>query len=294
MTEGRHDALREALARSREASAGPRLDAETFLGLRDLIAGASGIDFDENSRYIVERRLMPRLRALRVDDFAAYYRALLFGEDRADELDRLLEAVTIRETYFFRECAQLVALRDDVLPQLATENAESRTVRIWSAGCASGEEPFSVAMLVATQPSMAGWDVRILGTDLIASAVESAREGVYRDVALRATSDEQRDRYFEHEASNAWRLHAGIRRYVALERRNLLDGPPEGSGPFDVILCRNVLLYFSDEARQRAVSVFHDALREGGWLLLGHAESLLSMRTPFRLVHLGRDVVYRR
>lgn len=294
MNGDRIDALRAALSRSREGATGPRLDAETFLGLRDLIAGASGIDFDENSRYIVERRLLSRLRALRLDDFAAYYRALLYGEDRADELDRLLEAVTIRETYFFRECAQLNALRDDVLPELATQNAESRSIRVWSAGCASGEEPYSVAMLVASLAPIVGWDVRIVGTDLIASAIDAARAGVYRDVALRATSDELRARFFTCEGPNAWRLHEGVRKYVTFERRNLLDGPPEGSEPFDVILCRNVLLYFSDTARRRAIEIFHDALREGGWLLLGHAESLLSMRTPFRLVHLGRDVVYRR
>lgn len=294
MTGDRIDALRAALSRSREKATGPRLDAETFLGLRDLIASSSGIDFDENSRYIVERRLLPRLQALRLDDFAGYYRALLFGEDRESELERLLEAVTIRETYFFRECAQLHALRDDVLPELSQMNAESRRVRIWSAGCASGEEPYSVAMLVASHPSIAGWEVNIVGTDLIASAVEAARSGVFRDGALRATSDEQRARYFEHEGPNVWRLDERVRKQVTLERRNLLDGPPPDSEPFDVILCRNVLLYFSDAARRRAVEIFHDALREGGWLLLGHAESLLSMRTPFRLVHLGRDVVYRR
>jgi len=294
MTGARHNALRDALARSREASTGSRLDAETFLGLRDLIAGASGIDFDENSRYIVERRLMPRLRALRIDDFAAYYRTLLFGEDRAGEIERLLEAVTIRETYFFRECAQLLALRDDVLPDLVAENAASKTIRIWSAGCASGEEPYSVAMLLGTQPAIKGWDVRIFGTDLVPSAVEAARAGVYRDVALRATSDDKRELYFEHEAANVWRLDEAVRRRVTIESRNLFDGAPDGTGPFDVILCRNVLLYFGDAARRRAVDVFHDSLREGGWLLLGHAESLLSMRTPFRLVHLGRDVVYRK
>ncbi|MBK6425046.1 MAG: protein-glutamate O-methyltransferase CheR [Blastocatellia bacterium] len=294
MSGDRIDALRAALARSREGATGPRLDAETFLGLRDLIADASGIDFDENSRYIVERRLLPRLRALRLDDFASYYRSLLFGEDAEAELERLLEAVTIRETYFCRERAQLEALRDNVIPEVALKNAESRRVRIWSAGCASGEEPYSVAMHVASRPEVAGWDVQIVGTDLVASAVEAARAGMYRDGALRAVTDEQRARYFTCDAPNAWRLDETVRRSVSVERRNLLDGPPQGSEPFDVILCRNVLLYFGEAARRRAVEVFHDSMLAGGWLLLGHAESLLSMRTPFRPVHLGRDLVYRR
>lgn len=292
MTRDRIEALRAMLARARDEASGPQLDGETFLGLRDVISGASGIAFDENARYIVERRVVPRLRALRLDDFAAYYRLLLYGDDAQAELERLLEAVTIRETYFFRERAQLDALCTEALPAVARETGASP--RVWSAGCASGEEPYSVAMLAGAVAELAGTPVRVVGTDLVASAIESAQAAVYRDSALRSTPEAVRERHFRQEGPNAWRLDATVRTRVTFVRRNLLEGPPEGEAPFDVILCRNVLLYFGDEARDRAVEVFHEALRPGGLLLLGHAESLLSMRTPFRLEHLGRDVVYRR
>ncbi len=292
----RADALQAALARSRAGASAPRLDEQTFLGFRDLIADVCGIAFDERSRFIVERRLLRRMRALRLGDFESYYRFVLYGPEGDDELVRMLEAVTIRETYFFREWQQLAAFRDEVLPALAVENAATSRLRIWSAGCATGEEPYSVAILVLESGLFDGWEVEILGTDLVPSAVAAARRGLYRDTSMRATPDPTRDRYFTSEGPNAWRLCERVRRMVTFDTLNLFGAPDARDtavpAPLDAIFCRNVLIYFGDEARQRAVTVFYDRLREGGRLLLGHAESLLSLATPFTLVHLGRDIVY--
>jgi chemotaxis protein methyltransferase CheR len=289
----RVDALQAALSRARAGVTMPRLDEQTFVGLRDMIAEASGIAFDERSRFIVERRLLPRLRALRLDDFEAYYRFLLYGPEAGDELTRMLEAVSIRETYFFREVQQLETFRDEVLPRLAAENAATRRLRVWSAGCATGEEPYSVAILVLESGLFDAWQVEIVGTDLVPSAISAARRGLFRDASLRATPDEARDRYFTREGTNAWLLAERIRRMVRFETVNLLDPAGCASLPvFDVIFCRNVLIYLGEAARHRAVAVFYDRLRKGGRLLLGHAESLLSIGTPFSLVHLRRDIVY--
>jgi chemotaxis protein methyltransferase CheR len=287
------DVLQAAIARARAGTSAPRLDAQTFLGLRDLIADASGIAFDERSRFIVERRLQSRLRALRLDDFEAYHRYLLFGPDAAAETARMLEAVTIRETYFFREWQQLEAFRDEILPSIAEENAGTKTLRVWSAGCATGEEPYSVAVLVLESGLFDGWDVRIVGTDLVRSALGAARRGLFRDASMRATPDDVRDRYFAREGTNAWRLDERVRRAVEFEPANLIDPAACAALPaFDAVFCRNVLIYFGELARRRAASIFHDRLRTGGRLLLGHAESLLSLHTPFALVHLKRDIVY--
>jgi chemotaxis protein methyltransferase CheR len=287
------DALRAALARARAGSTIPHLDDETFLGLRDLIAEASGIAFDERSRFIVERRLVPRLRALRLDDFGAYYRYLLYSPEAGDEMARLLEAITIRETYFFREWPQLEAFRDEMLPRFARENAGTRRLSLWSAGCATGEEPYSIAILVLESGLFRGWQVDIVGTDLVAPAIAAARQGLYRDASLRSTPDPLRDRYFTREGENAWRLDERVRAMVVFELLNLVDTARYAMLPtLDAIFCRNVLIYFSEETRRRVVLGFHERLRDGGSLLLGHAESLLTLATPFTLRHVGRDMVY--
>ncbi len=287
------DALKSALARVRAASSAPRLDEQTFLGLRDVIAETSGIAFDERSRFIVERRLQSRLRALRLDDFESYYRYLLYGPEPDDERARLLEAVAIRESYFFREWQQLETFRDEVLPQIAEENAQAASLRIWSAGCATGEEAYTLAILVRESGKFEGWSIELVGTDLVQSAVAAARRGLYRDASMRAIPDAMRDRYFEREGTNAWRLCEAVRSAVRFETANLVDVASCSDLPvFDVVFCRNVMIYFSEGARRRASSVFWEHVREGGRLLLGHAESLLSLRTPFQSTHVRRDVVY--
>jgi chemotaxis protein methyltransferase CheR len=288
------EALRAAMARS-GGSGTPQLSDEAFLGLSGVIASASGIVFDERSRFILERRLAPRLRALRLGDFEHYYRYLLFDDARGEELARMLDQVAVRETYFFREPQQLDAFRRELLPRLAEENAASRRLRIWSAGCATGEEPYTVAMLVLESGLFEGWGVQIFGTDLSQAAVGQARRGLYRDASMRALSDEARARYFTSEGPNAWRLDERVRRMVTFGTLNLVDTPRyEVYAGADVIFCRNVLIYFGAETRRMVVNMFYETLRAGGYLLLGHAETLVSLNTPFKLLHLPSEMVYRR
>lgn len=287
--------LESVLRRACSATRRPVLSDAAFLGLRAAIEGASGIAFDDDSRFILERRLFARLRALRLDDFDAYYRYLLYAPDAREEVVRMLEAVAVRETYFFREPRQLAAFREELLPRLARENRESRSLRIWSAGCASGEEPFTIAILVRDSGLFDGWRVEIVGTDIAPAAIDAARCGVYRASSLRATPDEVRERCFECEGENAWRLAGGVREMVDFGVLNIFDTRGvERLGPFDAIFCRNVLIYFGLRARRRALRIFYERLREGGYLLLGHAESVAALDSAFALCHLERDVVYRR
>jgi chemotaxis protein methyltransferase CheR len=288
------EALRAAIERS-GGSGTPKLTDEAFLGLRGLIADASGIVFDERSRFILERRLAARLRALRLETHEQYYRYLLFDDGRGEELARMLDQVAVRETYFFREPQQLDAFRRDLLPRLAEENAASRRLRIWSAGCATGEEPYTIAMIVLESGLFEGWEVDIFGTDLSQVAVGQARRGLFRDGSMRALADETRARYFAFEGPNAWRLDERVRRMVTFGTLNLVDTARyEVYAGADVIFCRNVLIYFGAETRRMVVNRFYETLREGGYLLLGHAETLVSLNTPFKLLHLPSEMVYRR
>lgn len=288
------EALRAALARS-GGSGIPRLSDGAFLGLRDLIAEASGIMYDERSRFILERRLAARMRALRIDDHDQYYRYVLFDDPRGEERARLLDQVAVRETYFFREPHQLEAFRSELLPRLAAENASTCRLRIWSAGCATGEEPYTVAILVLESGLFDGWSVEIFGTDLSQAAVGAARRGRYRDASMRALSDERRDRYFTCEGPNAWRLDERVRRMVTFGTLNLIDTARyEIYAGADVVFCRNVLIYFAAETRRTVVNRFYETLRPGGYLLLGHAETLMSLNTPFKLLHLPSEMVYQR
>lgn len=286
-------ALRAAIERARGTSKGAKLDASTFASVRDVIEEESGIAFDDASRFIVERRLQSRLRALRLNGFEEYVQRVRLGADADAERARLVEAVAVRETYFFREWPQLESFRDELLPQLAAENAERRELRIWSAGCATGEEPYSIAILLRESGRFDGWRVRILGTDLVASAIAAARRARYRDASLRATPEPLRERYLCPEGKHAWRLDERIRCAVDFEAANLLDERTcAGEPPFDVVFCRNVLMYFGEPARERVSNLLFERLRPGGRLLLGHAESLLTLDTPFALERIGRDFVY--
>ncbi|MCA9697842.1 MAG: protein-glutamate O-methyltransferase CheR, partial [Myxococcales bacterium] len=174
------------------------------------------------------------------------------------------------------------------------DHGGGRRLRIWSAGCSTGEEAYSLAMLVKESELFEGWDVEIVGTDLNAAAIERARAAVYGASSFRVLSDERRARYFE-PLDDGWQVRDELRALCRFERHNLVDleSRPIGLG-VDLVVCRNVLMYLSSEARLRIVSGFYDTLGPGGCLSLGHSESLLNLSTRFTLRHAERDLIYRR
>ncbi len=274
----------------------PRMDPETFRRLRDLIYDHCGILMREDMQFVMERRLWPRVEALGLADFAAYDRYLRFDAGKKVELELAVEALTTHETYFFREPRQLQAFSDELLPRLAERNAHSRRLRVWSAGCSSGEEAYTVAMLLHASGLFAGWDVEVFGTDISRRVLAAARKAEYGPSSLRATSIHDRTRFFEEvEAGPRMRVRPEVRALVSFGHLNLLD-PQRADlvARMDVVFCRNVLIYFDLPARRRVLTLFHDKLVEGGYLLLGHSESLLSLTSAFELVHLRNDLVYRR
>jgi chemotaxis protein methyltransferase CheR len=273
----------------------PEMTAEEFRLLRDFVYGHCGILVRDDMKFVMQRRLLPRLEVLGLTDFSAYYRYLRFDAQRRAELETAIESLTTHETYFFREPRQLKAFTDEVLPVLERRNARLRRLRIWSAGCSSGEEAYTVAMLLKESGRFEGWDVEVHGTDISRRVLAQARQGEYGPSALRVTPEDKIARYFTPVGPNRVRVRDDVRAWVSFGHHNLLD--PE-SGPLvsrmDAVFCRNVMIYFDTPARQRVLRLIYDKLAPGGYLLLGHSENLINLSADFELVHLKGDLVYRK
>jgi len=271
------------------------LDEQTFESLRRRITKSSGIfvPTDDNSRFVLERRLAPRLRLRGVTSFQDYERIL-----DEQELDLMLDAIAVHETYFFREERQLKAFQSRVLPEL--ERLE-RPIKIWSAGCSTGEEAYTIAMLLAEEGLLEGGRARVLASDLSRRVIEHARLGIYGPSSFRTTDDRYRSGYFGEAKRGLWRVCDSICDSVSFEQFNLIEmirrpelAPGSGGEGFDVIFCRNVLMYFDDESSRATVGAFHSLLVPGGYLLLGHAESLLPYGTGLKPVQIGHELIYRK
>jgi chemotaxis protein methyltransferase CheR len=274
---------------------GPRLRLEEFRLLRDLVNRHSGMHFDDTSMFIFERRLRERLKALNLTEFTAYYHYLKYHPNALSELEDAVEALVTNETYFFREEYQLRAFRKDLLPQIRARAIERGTKRVvlWSAGCSTGEEVYTLAILVAHSGLFDGWDVRVFGNDISKRVLAIARRAVYPPGSFRAMPAEYAE-YFSEDAEGM-RVHPKIRAMCQFGHLNLLDRDKTSLlGRVDAIFCRNVLIYFDAESRRRVIDTFYERLQPGGHLLLGHSESLLHVSTAFELAHLSSDMVYRR
>ena len=270
------------------------LPDDVFRLLRDQIYRRSGIWFNDTAKYLLQKRLSPRARELSFDSFQKYFYFLQY-DPRADaEFDQIFDLVTTNETYFFREPAQLQAFVEEIVPDLMSRKPVKK-VRIWSAGCSSGEEPYSIAILLEE----AGWyehaAFEIFASDINQQVLAKARKGHYRENAFRATSPLLREKYFTREADGGWRIRDEIRNRVSFGRLNLYDEARVSLlGQLDIVFCRNVIIYFDDSSKKVVVSNFYNRLIDGGYLLLGHSESLISLSTQFKLRHLKNDMVYQK
>jgi chemotaxis protein methyltransferase CheR len=270
------------------------LPDDVFRLLRDQIYRRSGIWFNDTAKYLLQKRLSPRARELSFDSFQKYFYFLQY-DPRADaEFDQIFDLVTTNETYFFREPAQLQAFVEEIVPDLMARKPVKK-VRIWSAGCSSGEEPYSIAILLEE----AGWyehaAFEIFASDINQQVLAKARKGHYRENAFRATAPLLREKYFTREADGAWRIRDEIRNRVSFGRLNLYDEARVSLlGQLDIVFCRNVIIYFDDSSKKVVVNNFYNRLIEGGYLLLGHSESLISLSTQFKLRHLKNDMVYQK
>jgi chemotaxis protein methyltransferase CheR len=273
---------------------GPSLSPDEFRLLRDLLYEHCGILFREEMSYLMERRLRARLTALDLRTFESYHRHLRYHVNRRAELEAAVEALTTNETYFFREPNQLRAFSEEVLPELAMRNAANQRLRIWSAGCSTGEECYTLAILIQQSGLFRGWEVEVFGSDISRKVLSAARMAEYSPSALRATSDELKRTYFKL-VDGRFSPRADVRSWVSFGHLNLLDGEILTGLPLvDVVFCRNVMIYFDQAARQRVLKTIYGRLVPGGFLFLGHSESLINTTADFELVHLKHDVAYRK
>jgi chemotaxis protein methyltransferase CheR len=274
-------------------SAARAMSEAEFRMLTELLRRHYGLHFGAESRFLFEKRVLRRVRALDLTSFGAYHILLRSGAAGAQELARLVDELTVNETYFFRERAQLAALVGEIVPELRAER-RGRPVAIWSAGCSSGEEPYSIVMLALEKGLVPGVDLRVYASDVSHRMLRRAREGLYREASFRETEEAFRERWFRPEAAGL-RLADPVKRHVDFLHLNLFDGSRAALlGAMDVVLCRNVIIYFDADGKRRAVEGFYERLRPGGYLLLGHSESLLNLSSAFELRQLSRDLVYRR
>ena len=270
------------------------LPDDVFRQLRDQIYKRTGMFFADSSKYLIQKRLSPRARELNFDSFQRYFYFLQYDPRSEAEFDLIYDLVTTNETYFFREPAQLKAFTEEIVPELLGKRSLKR-IRIWSAGCSSGEEPYSIAMLLQE----GGWfqkaSFEIFASDLNQQVLQKARRGIYRENAFRATSPELREKFFRREADGSWKVVDEIRNRVSFGRLNIYDeGRVSLLGHLDVVFCRNVIIYFDDASKRIVVKNFYNRLVDGGYLLLGHSESLISLSTQFKLKHLKNDMVYQK
>ncbi|MCP3144787.1 CheR family methyltransferase [Pyxidicoccus xibeiensis] len=273
----------------------PEMTVEEFRLLRDHVYSHCGILVHEDMKFVMERRLWPRLEALGLADFGAYHRYLRYDPQRHAELEAAVESLTTHETYFFREPSQLKAFCDELLPVLEKRNGRLKRLRLWSAGCSSGEEAYTLAMLLKDSHRFDDWDVEVYGTDISRRVLALARRAEYGPSALRATSADLLERFFVPAGNNRVRVRDEVRSWVSFGHHNLLDETGSQLVPrMDAVFCRNVMIYFDQAARRRVLRIVRDRLVPGGYLLLGHSENLLNLGADFELVHLRGDLVYRR
>lgn len=272
------------------------MSPEEFRLLRDFVYQHCGLNFTEDSKYLLEKRLGKRLQHHRLKNFKDYYYLLRYGQQKEQELSEVVDALTTNETYFFREDFQLKTFTQEILPEIRVrkEREGERRLRIWSAGCSTGEEPYTIAMLLLDLPEFRGWHIDIIGTDISQRVLQTARKGVYGPSSFRAT-DESYVRRFFTEAEGRHRVADQVKSLVSISHLNLFDAPRVALlGKMDVVFCRNVIIYFDLAAKKKVVESFYQRLRPEGFLLLGHSESLMNITNAFVLRHYTHDMVYQR
>lgn len=273
------------------------IDDETFRNLRDFIYGQSGIYIGENRKYLLENRLANRLRELNLKNFNEYYYFLKFDPERKKELSKLFEVITTNETSFFRNPPQVAVFQEKVLPEILASQQATRSVHIWSAGCSTGEEPYTLAIVCheVLGSGINSWDIRITANDLSEAVLHAARRGIYTEYSLRTTPPRIIAKYFHNEGGGRFRITEEVQRLIHFSQINLSDRfQVRRVERSHVVFCRNVIIYFDDDMKRQVLSGFYDNLLPGGYLFLGHSESVHNLSRAFRPVQHPSCIIYQK
>jgi chemotaxis protein methyltransferase CheR len=270
-----------------------------FRRLKEHLIASTGLAFYADRDTTLADLIAGRLSDLGLRDCSSYAQFLADDKVGSVEMDVLIAQLTIGETYFFRDEDQFAAIRDVILPDILERNQSSRQLRIWSAGCSTGAEPYSLAILLMNEFAgrIAGWQIDICATDLNRTYLNQAAEGKFQAWALRSTPDQMKRECFSN-AGLIWTIHPRYKQWISFHHMNLADEgfsmPWMEGAPFDLILCRNVMIYFSAKASARLIGQFHKSLGDEGWLVVGASEHNLENYTAFRTVHAGGAMLYQK
>ena len=267
------------------------LSAATFDRFTELIRSETGIHMSDSKRVLVSNRLRARLRALRLESYEDYYDLLISGEKGRQEMPHFIDAISTNETYFFRGEAQFDALQRTILPELLSRRAK---LEVWSAASATGEEAYSILIAALEAATAAGWAGRIevMATDVSTRVLEAAERGLYSGRSLRKLSDSRLAAYFHRAAEGQYQIEEELRRKIRFRRHNLLkDVPPPIR--FDIIFCRNVLMYFNRVTQKGVIErQIAPVLAPDGYLFIGSSESFVGLDGPFQYAHIDNCPIY--
>jgi len=270
------------------------ISADDFQRFREFFYRKSGIQFEPSKRYFVDKRLAERIRATGCSGFRDYFAMLRF-EAAGREWQALVNEMTVNETYFMREDYQFECLVNSMLPELVANKRRGEPLRIWVMPSSSGEEAYTIAMyLLERWPELSKWDVEIVSSDIDTRILQQAQAGLYSARAVQHVPAAWLQKYFSREGDN-WRISKDLREAVAFTRVNLND-PAEVKAyrDYDVVFCRNLLIYFDDTSRRQAAESFFDVLRPGGFICLGHSESMSRISSLFRIRKFPQAIVYQK
>ncbi|MBM4107517.1 MAG: protein-glutamate O-methyltransferase CheR [Phycisphaerae bacterium] len=267
-----------------------------FLALRKIIYDRSGIHFPDAKKYVLESRLANRLIELEMDSFDEYVAFLSMGPYQSDEFQEMFNRITINETSFFRNEPQLSFFEKTVLPELLERREGVKRLRLWSAPCSTGEEPYTLAIILHRSMGvrLMDWRIEILGTDISEKCLEAAAQAKYTEYSMRSVPPLVRQRYFKQDGPY-WALDPTIKQMVSFDLHNLKDSlAARRRGTWDAILCRNCLIYFDDAMKQQVLATFAQTLAADGTLLIGHSETIRPGEAPFSSVDVPHAFAYRR
>jgi chemotaxis protein methyltransferase CheR len=275
-----------------------QLSDKSFEDWRQFIYGLCGIYFQDNKKYLLENRLQKRMNHIGLDDYNEYLNYIKFGTNKLNEQKYLFEAITINETYFFRNQPQLDALVSNVIPELIALKSKfnNNKIKIWSAASSSGEEAYSIAIVLneLIKPKFPQFEIEIVGTDINQAVIETAKNGIYRDYSIRNAPAYYLKKYFKPN-NGYFELDPNIKKYANFKLINLLDDLlMKTMSSFDIIFCANVLIYFDLAAKIKVISKLYDSLNKGGYLFIGYSETLHGVSKAFKLVSYPKTIGYKK
>lgn len=267
---------------------------EDFLKFKEFFYRKTGILFDASKRYFVDKRLIERIQATESENFRSYFTMVRF-EASGNEFQNLVNTMTVNETYFFREEYQFKCLVESLMDEIVSHKKDKSPIRIWSVPSSSGEEPYSIAIyLLEYWSGINDWDVEIMSSDIDTQIIEQAKRGHYSARSVQHLPKPFLTKYFKHE-NDGYQICDDLRSAVEFSRVNIMEtSEVRAYRNMDIIFCRNLLIYFDDASRRQVAEIFYDAMKAGGFVCLGHSESMSRISSLFRVRKFPEAIVYQK